>query len=203
MKAQMHFKPNQRVLLAGSTHEGEESVVIDTYFKLKQKHGHVVLVIVPRDPQRSKAVRKMVSSFGGSATMLSELKGSLSVGPKDVVVVDIMGVLSRYYALADVAFVGGSLVPSGGHNPLEPAAHGKPVVFGPDMSDFSSVADMLIDNGGAIQVRGGDELYGAIKRLLDDDHLAEETGRRALEVFQSNKGAVGKTIRASEVFLTA
>jgi 3-deoxy-D-manno-octulosonic-acid transferase len=105
------------------------------------------------------------------------------------------------YALADVAFVGGSLVTSGGHNPLEPAAYAKPVIFGPDMSDFSSVAEMLIDNGGAIQVEGGDQLFSAIKGLLDDDKLKKETGQRAFEVFQSNKGAVEKTIRASEIFL--
>ena len=145
----------------------------------------------------------MVSSFGGTGTFFSDLEEGKTVEPKDVVVVDTMGMLSRLYALADVAFVGGSLVKSGGHNPLEPAAHGKPIIFGPDMSDFSSVAEMLVDNGGAIQVEGEDQLFGAIKRLLDDRSLAEATGKRALEVFQNNKGAVEKTIQTSEAFLRA
>jgi 3-deoxy-D-manno-octulosonic-acid transferase len=201
MRARMHIKPDQKVLLAGSTHEGEESALLDTFFRLKKELGRIVLVVVPRDPQRSKTVRKLVSAFGGTATTLSELESEVYVGPKDVVVVDTMGVLSRLYALSDVAFVGGSLVTSGGHNPLEPAAYAKPVVFGRDMSDFSSVAAMLIDNGGAIQVEGRDQLFRAIKGLLDDGKLAEATGRRAFEVFQSNKGAVEKTIRASEAFL--
>ena len=201
MKAWMHIKQDQKVLLAGSTHEGEESVFLDVFFRLKKVLKHVVLLIVPRDPQRSTTVLKMVSSFGGTGTFFSDLKEGKAFGPKDVVVVDTIGVLSRLYALADVAFVGGSLVKSGGHNPLEPAAHGKPIIFGPDMSDFSSVAEMLVDNGGAIQLEGEDQLFAAIKGILDDRTFAETTGKRALEVFQNNKGAVEKTIQASEAFL--
>jgi len=201
MRARLRIKPNQKVVLAGSTHEGEEVVFLDTFFRLKKVFGSIVLVVVPRDPQRSNTVCKMVSSFRGTSATVSELEPEVSVGPRDVIVVDTIGVLSRLYALADVAFIGGSLVAAGGHNPLEPAAFAKPIIFGPDMSDFASVAEMLLDNGGAIQVEGEEALFRAIKGLFDDKELAEATGRRALQVFQSNKGAVEKTIRASEAFL--
>jgi 3-deoxy-D-manno-octulosonic-acid transferase len=201
MRKTMRMKPGQKVLLAGSTHEGEEAVLLDMFFRLKKECEQTILVVVPRDPERARIVRHLVSSLGGSAATLSELEFQPSIGPKEVVVVDTMGALSLLYAMADIAFVGGSLVKSGGHNPLEPAAYAKPIIFGPDMSDFSSVAEMLVENGGAIQIEDGRDLLSAIKGLLDHDNRAEVKGRRALEVFQRNKGAVEKTIRVSEPFL--
>ena len=158
-------------------------------------------MIVPRAPDRARSICNLVSSFGGLGLALSELVSAPSTNPVDVVVVDKIGLLSRLYALADIAFVGGSLVPFGGHNPLEPAAFSKPIIFGPDMSDFSSVADMLVENGGAIQVKGKQALFPCIRKLLEDKAWAESMGQHALEVFQSNKGAVQKTIRVAEAFL--
>lgn len=201
MRQKIRAEPGQKILLAGSTHEGEEAVLLDVFFRIQKEFGKAVLIIAPRNPDRARRVRFLASSFGGTAATLSELESGLC-GPAEVVVVDKIGLLSRLYALADIAFVGGSLVKSGGHNPLEPAAFSKPIIFGPDMSDFSSVADMLVVNGGAFRVDGGRELFVCIRRLLEDDRWAETMGQRAFDVFQGNKGAVNKTIRAAEPFLT-
>ncbi len=201
MRQKMRVEPRQKILLAGSTHEGEEAALLDVFFRIQKEFGSAVLIIAPRNPDRVRRVRFQVSSFGGTAATLSELESGLC-GPAEVVVVDKIGLLNRLYALADIAFVGGSLVKSGGHNPLEPAAFSKPIIFGPDMSDFSSVADMLVESGGAFRVDGGRELFVCIRRLLEDDRWAETMGQRAFDVFQGNKGAVNKTIRAAEPFLT-
>jgi 3-deoxy-D-manno-octulosonic-acid transferase len=111
-----------------------------------------------------------------------------------VIVVDVMGWLRHLYALADVAFVGGSLVRQGGHNPLEPAAWGKPVLFGPDMSDFLSISRELISTGGAVRVHDADTLHRAVDRLLGQKREAKTMGRQALAAFRANGGAVEKIL---------
>jgi 3-deoxy-D-manno-octulosonic-acid transferase len=193
----MKIKPGQKVFLAGSTHEGEESVVLEAFFELKKEYHDLVLVIVPRNPGRSADVCRLVAHLGGTAVLLSGSEIS-SAGSAEVIVVDSMGVLGRLYALADIAFVGGSLVRSGGHNPLEPAGRGKAVLFGYDMSDFASIAEMLIESGGAIQVRDGRGLLLAARQVLGDEDKARRMGANALKVFECNRGAVERTLKASE-----
>ena len=117
--------------------------------------------------------------------------------------VDQMGYLSRLYALADVAFVGGSLVPQGGHNPIEPATYGKPVLFGPDMRDFPDVSTWLLETGGAIQVKDEHDLFEHCQKLLSDKGLAQAMGRKAQGVVQDNRGTTREIVDDLQQFLAA
>lgn len=197
----LKIAPGHKILMAGSTHEGEESIVLDVFCRLKRKFHKLVLVIAPRNPECASAVYRLAAHSGRTVALMTGLKQVSSAGAIDVIVVDTMGVLGRLYALADIAFVGGSLVRSGGHNPLEPAALGKPVLFGPDMSDFPSIAEMLIGSGGAIRVSDGEGLFREVTALLSDNNKARRMGERASEVFESNRGAVERTLKISEGFL--
>ena len=118
-----------------------------------------------------------------------------------MLVVDEMGLLGSLYAVADVAFVGGSLVNKGGQNPIEPAAAGRPILFGPDMSDFPEVSRLLFENGGAIQVRNTNELIEHCGRLLADRRLAEEAGVQARAVVDQHRGTSARIAADIVAFL--
>jgi 3-deoxy-D-manno-octulosonic-acid transferase len=109
-----------------------------------------------------------------------------------VVIVDRMGVLARLYALADIAFIGGSLVPEGGHNPLEAAVFSKPVLFGPDMRDFLSISRMLVEGGGAVRVADEDALYREAAALLADPDAAARMGKQGRRIFETQAGAADR-----------
>ncbi len=182
------------VIVAGSTHQGEEGVLEQVFSRLKRRWKRSVLVVVPRDPNRAVQVRRLFAEKGWSAALWSQLDPSSFQDKAEVVVADVLGVLGRLYAVADVAFVGGSLVPCGGHNPLEPAALERPVLFGPYMSDFSTIAQSLVESGGAVQVRDGDDLYEHMAQLFQDERRLKEMGKSALRVFEENKGAADETL---------
>ena len=112
-----------------------------------------------------------------------------------------MGLLNKLYAIADIAFVGGSLVNSGGHNPLEPAAFSKPIIFGHDMSDFADISRMLLDAGGAVRVKDAKDLYNVLVLLMENDKRALEMGKSAFRVLNANKGAVEKTINVIKPYI--
>jgi 3-deoxy-D-manno-octulosonic-acid transferase len=181
---------NKKIFLAGSTHPGEEKVLLESFVRLRSTFSDLVLVIVPRNPDRADEVCRLASDSGLVVKKMSRKKSDSS----DVVVVDAMGVLGKLYAIADAAFVGGSLVAFGGHNPLEPAAFAKPMIFGPDMSDFPEISRMLLCAGGAIEVKDDEQIYQAVQKILSDPIRAREIGKKAFEVFQANQGAVEKTV---------
>ena len=185
----LHIGADRRILVAGSTHRGEEGIVIETFVALRRKFSGLMLILAPRDPERAEAVERLCKGHGLSSVYMSrvDLQSSVSL---DVMIVDQIGALSRLYSLADIAFVGGSLAPLGGHNPLEPAAFSKPVLFGPDMSDFATIATALIEAGGAVQIRDVESFQRIAESLLSDSALARNMGERALSVFADNQGAV-------------
>lgn len=199
LRQSLLVKPSQKILLAGSTHYGEEAILLDAFSRLKKKYPDLILIIVPRNPDRAGSVCRICKSAGLFAVTMSDLEEKKS-GP-DVIVVDRIGTLKMLYAAADIAFVGGSLVRSGGHNPLEPAAFSRPIIFGPDMSDFADISDMLISSGGAISVQDAEGIYDIVSELLTDNQKAGEMGSIALKVFNANKGAVKKTLNTIEHFL--
>lgn len=187
------IETRSRVVVAGSTHENEELMVLKACTDFLKRSPSALLILAPRDPGRAGRVMELCADLHLGCACLSTLNPD-GASPFQVVVVDAIGHLKTLYSLADIAFVGGSLVPRGGHNPLEPAAFGKPVLFGRHMEDFKHIADLLIEAGGARQVQDADQLEHVLKRLMDDPGQCQRMGRKALAVLQTHRGAVQRTL---------
>ncbi len=186
----LKIAPEKNIFLAGSTHNGEETIIRDAFVHLRRRHEQLVLIIAPRDPKRADSVARLFQQVGISTAFVSIPPGHAV----DVLIVDTIGDLRTLYGLADLAFIGGSLVDCGGHNPLEAAAVAKPVLFGPEMSDFTVISRLLLGSGGAIEVHNGVELSETIDLLLQNRVKAVEMGLKAYEVFRANKGAVDRNM---------
>ena len=191
----------RKVLLAGSTHDGEEKVLMDVFTRLKKISPDLLLMVAPRDPGRAENVFRLFDSNGFLTVLMNRMKEPNPDKAFDVIVVDVMGVLRRLYALADLAFIGGSLVRAGGHNPLEPAYFAKPILFGPDMSDFSEIAQLLVEADAAVRVVDSDSAFEAAAAILTETDRARRMGENAFHVFTSNKGAVEKTVKVVKQIL--
>jgi 3-deoxy-D-manno-octulosonic-acid transferase len=189
IRKSLAISENKKIFLAGSTHPGEESILLESFVRLKSVFPDLVLVIVPRNPDRADEVCRLTSGKGLAVKKMSHNKP----GTPDVVIVDSIGKLAKLYAIADAAFVGGSLIAFGGHNPLEPAAFAKPVMFGPEMSDFPEISRMLLSAGGAIEVKNMEQIYQSVLEILNNPIKARKIGRKGFDIFQANQGAVKKT----------
>ncbi len=193
------LRPDQRVWIAGSTHRGEDEAVLRAHHAARAACPGLVLVLAPRHPERVNEVVGLISGWGWPAVRRSELpRGSIGDA---VIVLDTVGELAQLYAVADVVFVGGSLVPVGGHNMLEPALRRKPVLFGPHTENFREVAALLVESGGAIVVRNAGELTAEVGRLLADEALREKIGAAGLESAAARHGAARATLDLIERFL--
>jgi len=197
----LQIQPSQKVLVAGSTHNGEESILVDAFSKMKTEFKDLLLVVIPRDPERAKSVYRIFQTAGFSVGLIKEMEKPSEGHRFDVMVVGLMGILKKLYAIADIAFIGGSLIACGGHNPLEPALFEKPIIFGQDMSDFAEISKLLVDSGGALSVYDSASLCEAAAILIRDDKKAIEIGKRARQVFNANKGAVEKTMKVIKAYL--
>jgi len=181
------------VFVAGSTHRGEEEEALAAACRRwRRRFAELRLVVAPRDPLRAAEVARLFRRHGLECRLWS--RPAEAGGGEPVVVVDRMGFLRRLYAAASVAYVGGSLAGRGGHNPLEPAALARPVLYGPDMSDFAQVADALEQAGGAVRVADARALEDQGGRLLADPGLCRRMGAAARGVFLSHRGAVERTV---------
>ncbi|KRE96542.1 3-deoxy-D-manno-octulosonic acid transferase [Frateuria sp. Soil773] len=187
------------VWIAASTHEGEELPVLEAHLDVLRRLPDALLLIAPRHPERFRAVEGSVRSLGFSMATRSVDKAPSAA--HQVFVIDAMGVLMPYYAAADVAFVGGSLVPIGGHNVLEPASLARPVLVGPHTFNFEEITLTLIREGGALLVPDGARLGGAVLELLRDTVRREHMGRMAREVFDSERGAVRRVMTLIDTLL--
>lgn len=192
---------HQQCLVAGSTHPGEEAILLEACFRLKAEIPALFLILAPRDVDRANAICNLAGSYGFSAALLTQLAESPSPIPPDVVVVNIMGHLKALYALCDAAFVGGSLINFGGHNPLEPAAFAKPVLLGPHTGDVAESCNRLLAAGGAQIVHDSAELFEAALILLKDPERACAMGKKAFKVLQKNQGALEKTLNVIGRFI--
>ena len=201
LKRSMSIGHTQKVLLAGSTHPGEEEILLKVFTRLKSYNSDVLLIVAPRNPDRAGSIYRMFSSAGFSVGLLKEIKNIFTDKNFDVIIIDTMGLLKTLYAVSDIAIIGGSIVKCGGHNPLEPAAFSKPILFGEDMSDFTDISIMLLEAGGAACVKDAEELYDSVVSLLENDKKTLEMGKNALCVFNANKGAVERTIKVIETYL--
>jgi 3-deoxy-D-manno-octulosonic-acid transferase len=178
--------------VAGSTHPREEAMVWEVFQQVRQLVPDLKLLIAPRDPARCRQVARDLAKKEEEPILLSTTRNR----PKDVPVMllDCLGVLATAYAVCDAAFIGGSLVPCGGHNPLEPAMFKKPILFGPHMEDFAEVADLLVARSGACQVEDAKALAENLADLLACPEQAEQMGHRAFGVLEENAGAVERTL---------
>ena len=192
--------PHRPVLVAGSTHEKEEAVVVRVFKRLLGQFPDALLVLVPRHPERFSRAAQSARSSGLQVSLRSE--SPVCPPETQCFVIDAMGELQRYYAAGDAAFVGGSLEPIGGHNPLEPAALSKPVLFGPHMFNFADISRQLLEAGAAIEVADGKELEAQITSLFQDPALRADMGRAAHQLFKNGQGATDRTLLLVEKVLT-
>lgn len=179
------------IIVAGSTMEGEEAVILDAVSRLDAAGRPVLLVLAPRHPERFETAAELVAGRGLGLT-----RRSGSEPPTDdtsVFLLDTIGELARAYGVSAVAFIGGSLAPTGGHNPLEPALWGVPVLSGPHVHNFSEVYDEMTEAGAARLVADGDELAAALTEWLDNSDEAGVAGAAGRRVVEANRGATART----------
>jgi len=187
--------PDRPVIIAGSTLKGEEEVVLRAFARVRRADLRPLLVLAPRHPERFAEVERLVAESGLSVARRTELP--IDADPaSDVVVLDTIGELAQLYQIATVVFVGGSLVDAGGHNILEPAIFGRPILFGPHMQNFAEIADAFVGGGAAVQVRSAAELETAMPSLLTDERKRTALGAAARSIVEANRGAREKTLAA-------
>jgi len=191
---QWGIDPGREILLAGSTHEGEEEMIINAYNLVKERFNNTLLILAPRHPERFDEVDGLLRRSGLRHIRRTELvRRRDTEWSYDVVLLDTVGELSKLYSIATITFIGGSLLPYGGHNILEPAFWGKPIIFGPYMDNFPFAEDFLNESA-AIMVRGVDDLAKSVTELLERPERAEGMGTRARAIIERNRGATDRAI---------
>jgi len=187
--------PQDRLLVAVSTHPGEEKIILGAYKNLLKEFPGLRLLIAPRHTERTPEVEKEILKSGLSVLRISQSSQQV-VKPQTVFILDTVGNLRDFYTTADIVFVGGSLIKKGGHNILEPAYAGKPVIFGPHMFNFHDIARMFLDNNAAIEVQTQEALESSIRGLLRNSLKAIQLTRNANMVIAKNRGATLKIIES-------
>ena len=187
------ISPDRPVVIAASTLKGEEETVLEAFQRIRAIWGNALLILAPRKPGRFEEVERLAKQRGWRVARRTEL--AVDAEPRvDVVVLDTIGELAQVYQVATVVFVGGSLVDAGGHNILEPAVFGKPIVFGPHMHNFAEIARTFIENRGAIQVQADAELENVLVELLSDPVKRAGLGAAARALVEANRGARARTL---------
>ena len=193
---QLGLPKNTRLLVAGSTHAGEESIIAEVFLRLRKRFPELFLVLVPRHFERGKevgrelAARKVRFIYRSEVTLNTQVQNR----PLDCLLVNTTGELKYFYEHAAAVFVGKSLTAEGGQNPLEPGALGRPMVFGPNMQNFEAIARSLVDHKGARMIHDATELESALAEILADADLAAQMGANARKVIRENLGAVERTV---------
>ena len=188
------------VLVAGSTREGEEPILLEAFRKILASQPNTVLVLAPRHPERANAVTAAIGAAGFGFRRLSA--GETPVIPGEVLLVDVLGQLMKFFAAGDLAFVGGTLVPVGGHNLLEPAAVGLPVLAGPHLENVKDVAQMLQEAGVLTPVTDADSIAAAAAWLLGNPGTRKSIGDVAETKVMENRGALDRAVELVRVQLT-
>lgn len=184
---------NRPVFLAASTHDGEEAAAIEAFAEIRTQLPETLLILVPRHPERFSQVIRLCEKSGLNTRIRSNMMGT-SFDNVDALVVDTMGELTMFVAAADVTFMGGSLVPVGGHNLLEVASLKKPVIFGPHMFNFAEISELFLQQGAGIQVQHTSELAEVVIRLLDDAAMRDRFGNEGVKLMEQNRGALDRVI---------
>ncbi|MBN2033875.1 MAG: 3-deoxy-D-manno-octulosonic acid transferase [Deltaproteobacteria bacterium] len=180
------------IWLAGSTHRGEEAIILDIFKKIRPAFPKLRLIIAPRRTERAEEIERLSKSKGLKTARRKAITRESAF--YDVLILDTMGELNRIYGIAGISFVGGSLVPEGGHNLLEPASFGCPVLFGPHMDDFKIMAELMLEAGGAIRVHDPEQLLQTVLDLLSKPLKKKALGAKAKQFVESNQGAVQRVL---------
>lgn len=181
------FKVHYPLIIAASTHEGEDEIVLETFKKLKSKHENLKLLIAPRHPQRFEKVYELIQSYGMPSGKVSE---NANFDQTDIIIGDTMGELSKFFSFCTAAYIGGSFFGPGGHNPLEANIWNKPVVSGPNVDNFKDIYKILEEKGAAVVARNTDDFYNTLDFWLSDIAELEKASAIAGEIFYENRGAV-------------
>ena len=187
--------PRQRpVLVAGSTHEADENVVIPAFVQLLEQFPDALLILVPRHPERFTRAAQLARSAGLQTELRSQ--GDMCSEHAQCFIIDSIGELMTYYACSDVAFVGGSMGEQGGHNALEPAALGKPVLLGPNMDNAREIAAQLLQCNAALRVNNQQDFHQTAEKILVDGALRDSMGQAGRALVEKNRGALDLTMAA-------
>ena len=186
---------SSRVVVAGSTEQGEERIVLEVFQRLKTECPDLFLILAPRHLNRIKQVESELTESGLRYRKRTQLAEDREMETDlDLILLDTIGELFSLYSIAEVAFVGGSLIPFGGHNALEPAMHSVPVLFGPYIDHFKESSQLLMESGGAIKVSDSQELYQRLLELLHDENKRKKMGQKARELIERHQGPTDKTV---------
>jgi 3-deoxy-D-manno-octulosonic-acid transferase len=181
------------VIVAGSTMKGEETFVLRAFRRVRSAAPNTLLVLAPRNPERFAEAEQLARAEGWKVSRRSDL--AIDAEPRvDVVILDTIGELATVYQLGTIVFVGGSLVATGGHNVLEPAVFGKPIVFGPHMQNFREIADAFVTNGAGVQLQNEEHLDQAFVELMGDPVRRARLGAAARALVEANRGANEKSV---------
>ena len=193
---QIGVRAGSRVLVAGSTHAGEEAIMGQVFMRLKNVFPDLFLVVVPRHFERGKEAGRDLTQQGVRFVYRSEItiNKQCRTDEYDCLLVNTTGELKYFYEHATVIFVGKSLTAEGGQNPIEPGALGKPMIFGPNMQNFEAIAKQLVERDGAVQVHNVDQLEAALAKLLGSPERRQTLGQNAIHVVRENLGAIDRTV---------
>ena len=189
---------NEMLFIAASTHAQEEEIILEVYKKLLLEFKDLRLLLAPRHPERSKEVGELVKKYGFENFYLSGAQPKANspqpTAQRNVFILDSIGQLMNYYAIADIVFVGGSLIEKGGHNILEPAALSKPIIFGPYMHNFREITGLFLENSACMQINNAQELFQAVKDLLNDPAKRQALGDAGNKIILANQGATKRNL---------
>jgi 3-deoxy-D-manno-octulosonic-acid transferase len=199
LRQELRLSRGHAVLIAGSTHEGEEGIIVNIFRELKDEFPQLVLILAPRHLQRIPRVEGLLGSLGVRWVRRTQIRAKRR--PEEVILLDTVGELAALYGLGASIFVGGSFTRVGGHNILEVLVHGIGVIFGPYMENFSEIAQLVVERGAGIQVKTPDELKEAVRRLIADPSLFKGMGEKGLALLQEHQGALERTLHIVKGFL--
>lgn len=195
-RQKLGLKPDEEFIVAGSTHSGEERIILEVYKKLKEKYANLKLLIAPRHVDRITDIEKLVKQYGFTSVKISELNQlpTSNFQLSTVFLLDTMGQLKFFYGLATIVFVGGSLVRHGGHNMIEAAVFSKAIIFGRYIFNFHDIAQVFLEDNAAIMVDNKQELQQTIERLINSPQEKTRLGQNAYNIVEKNKGATDRNI---------
>ncbi|MCL2144732.1 MAG: hypothetical protein FWH43_04485 [Endomicrobia bacterium] len=195
LRSDFGLAQGDKVFTAGSIRETEDEIVADAYLKINARGdgSRIYFFAAPRHLSKISSVKKTLAGKKIEYVLFSSLEAG-KTPEKNFILVDVFGKLQSIYAISDVCFVGGSIVNKGGQNPIEPAACGKPVLFGKNMDNFKTESEILLKYGGGINVSGSDDIVFKTEEFFSDKDLMEKTGAKALEAVNSQKGSVKITV---------